>query len=181
MAAGDPSIERFVDKGYPDWPYVAEDKGIEKLTGVLDGEQFIKSISISARFDNEIGISAVFPLLIIKGVNDPITGGWFVNRLYFKGDKLQDIGWNIIYTPSASRWIDSYFSAGAEWNHEDDGVKTYFATEAGLKLRFNIAHSPVSFMSKLTDFWGLRAGIRYLGYKSFSEIGYVIEVGAGTF
>ena len=81
----------------------------------------------------------------------------------------------------ADRWIDQYFAAGAEWDSEDAGTTTYFATEAGLKFRFSIAHSPVGFLSKLTDFWGLRAGIRYRGYKHFSDLGYVIEIGAGTF
>jgi len=181
MAGGDPSIKRFVDKGYEEWPYVGEYDSGDKLQDMLDGEQFIKSISVSARFDNEVGISAVFPLLLIKSVNDPVSGGWLVNRIYFKGENLKDFGWNIIYTPSASRWIDQYFSAGAEWNSTDEGTQTAFATEAGIKLRFSVAHSPLSFLAKLTDFWGIRGGIRYLGYKQFSEFGYVIEIGAGTF
>ena len=54
-------------------------------------------------------------------------------------------------------------------------------TETGVKFRFNIAHSPVSFLSKLTDFWGVRFGIRYIGYKNFNQLGYAIEIGAGTF
>ena len=72
-------------------------------------------------------------------------------------------------------------SHGAEWDWEDGKTTTWFATEAGLKRRFSVAHSPLGFLSGLTDFWGLRAGIRYRGYKRFSELGYVIELGGGTF
>jgi hypothetical protein len=42
-------------------------------------------------------------------------------------------------------------------------------------------HSPLKFVTKLTDFWGLRVGTKFTGFFDFSEIGYVIEVGAGTF
>ncbi len=54
-------------------------------------------------------------------------------------------------------------------------------TETGFKFRFNVAHSPVKFLSKLTDFWGFRVGIRYLGFGNFHQIGYAIEIGAGSF
>ncbi|RKZ12553.1 hypothetical protein DRQ32_03490 [bacterium] len=181
MAGGDESIHRFVDKGYENWPYVADDKGVDQLLDTLDGEEFFKSISVAARFDKDIGVSVVFPLFIFKHYNDPVSGGWIVNRMYFKGEKLRDVGWQIMYSPSASRWIDQYFSAGAEWAQEDGKTNTYFASEAGLKLRFSVSHSPLGFLSKVADFWGLRAGIRYRGYKQFSELGYVIEVGGGTF
>ena len=181
MAGGDESIRRFMDKGYEDWPYVADDTGVDQLIKTLDGEQFFKSISVAARFDTDIGVSIVFPLFIVKHYNDPVSGGWILNRMYFKDANLRDVGWHLMYSPSASRWIDQYFSAGAEWDWEDGKTTTWFATEAGLKLRFSVAHSPLGFLSKLTDFWGLRAGIRYRGYQRFSELGYVIEVGGGTF
>lgn len=181
MAGGDESLRRFVEKGYEDWPYISEDRGVEKLAEALDGEQFIKSVSIAARFDDEIGMSVVFPLFILKHFNDPVSGGWLLNRMYFKDKRLRDFSWQLLYSPSASRWFDQYLSAGAEWDRENGRTSTYFATEAGVKLRFSVAHSPLAFFAKLTDFWGLRAGIRYRGYKEFSELGYVIEVGAGTF
>jgi hypothetical protein len=182
----DPRIIRFVDKDYHDWPYIEEDKGLDKLADWFDEEDFAKSLSLALRVDGNAGISIVFPLFIVKNFYVPVSGGWLVNRLYFTDHGFRDIGYNIIYTSSASRWVDGYFSLGLEWDTEDspDGgtvSETSLASEAGLKFRANIAHSPLRFMGKLTDFWGLRAGIRYLGGTTFKRIGYVVEFGAGTF
>jgi len=181
LALNDPSILRFVDKGHHQWPEVVEDTGLRDLEKWVDTETFAKSLSIAFRIDNDFGFSFVFPLFIFKNFNDPVTGGWLVNRIYLKDEGLRDFGWNIMYTTSASRWIDSYFSAGIEWDNDGTTVENDLITEAGLKFRFNVAHSPVSFMSKLTDFWGVRAGIRYKRFKHFNDFGYVIEIGAGTF
>jgi hypothetical protein len=182
----DPTIVHFVDKGHYDWPAVDQEAEVEKIVDWLADESFAKSISISARFDDDAGISVVFPLFVVKNFNDPVTGGWLVNRIYLKDHRWRDFGWNVIYTPSASRWIDSYVSVGLEVDKEDDpagGVRrdTAFATETGIKFRGNISKSPLGFLGALTDFWGLRVGVRYKGYKNFSELGYVVEIGAGTF
>jgi hypothetical protein len=181
LASGDESLRRFVDKGEENWPEVVEDKGLDQITDFIEGEEFIKSVSIAARFDNEVGLSFVFPLFVVKHFNDPVSGGWIVNRMYLKDKKFRDFGWQLMYTPSASRWIDHYISAGVEIDKDGTSSETYFASEMGLKFRFNIAHTLLSFASKMTDFWGLRAGIRYRSYKSFNDFGYVIEIGAGTF
>ncbi len=185
-AHDDPSIIRFVDKGHDDWPSVHQELAIEDLASWASIEDFTESFSIAARFDDDFGISAVFPLLILRNFNDPVSGGWLVNRIYLKDEDFRDFGYNIIYTSSASRWIDGYFSVGLEVDREPDGLggevkRTAFATETGFKFRGNVAHSPVSFLSKLTNFWGVRVGVRYKGYKQFNEIGYVVEVGAGSF
>ncbi|MBD3220290.1 hypothetical protein GF314_03530 [bacterium] len=185
-AHDDPGIIRFVDKGHDDWPTVDQELAIEDLAGWASIEDFTESFSVAARFDDDFGVSAVFPLLILRNVNEPLSGGWLVNRIYLKDEGFRDFGYNVIYTSSASRWIDGYFSAGLEVDREPDGMggetkRTSFTTETGFKLRGNVAHSPVSFLSKLTHFWGVRVGVRYKGYKQFNEIGYVVEVGAGSF
>ena len=178
----DPHLVPFIaDKGSEDWPEEVENSDLRKLGRWMDEESFIKSLSVSFRYDGDMGISFVFPLLIVKNVADPIGGGWFVNRIYFKDKGLRDFAWNILYTTSASRWIDGYFAAGWEWDSDGSGTEARFMTETGIKLRFNIGHSAVSFLSKLTDFWGLRMGIKAYEFAPFTEIGYVIEVGAGTF
>jgi hypothetical protein len=182
----DPGIIRFVDKGFDDWPYIEEDKGLDALANWFDEEDFAKSLSLAFRWDGNAGLSVVFPLFIVKNFYVPVSGGWLVNRVYFTDKGFRDIGYNVIYTSSASRWIDGYFSLGVEWDTEDvpeGGTKSesFLASEAGLKFRANISHSPLKFMSKLTDFWGLRAGIRYLGGTTFERIGYIVEIGAGTF
>jgi hypothetical protein len=181
LASGDQSLKRFVDKGDENWPEVVEDTGLDQILDIVEGREFVKSVTVAARFDNEVGISVVFPLFVFKHFNDPVSGGWIVNRMYLKDKHFRDFSWQLMYTPSASRWIDQYLSAGIEI--DDDGTKseTYFASEAGFKFRFNIAHTPFGFLAKTTDFWGLRAGIRYRSYKSFTDFGYAIEVGAGSF
>ncbi len=56
-----------------------------------------------------------------------------------------------------------------------------FMSEAGVKFRFDVRTTPLKLLTSLTDFWGVRAGIRYVGFGEFDEIGYAIEVGAGAF
>ena len=143
----DPKLVHFIaDKGDEDWPEIVPNTDIHKLTRWMDEEGFINSVGVSLRYDglNEgdrdktIGISVVFPLLVIKNVADPVGGGWFVNRIYLKDKKLRDIAWNILYTTSASRWFDSYFAFGWEWDRDEENVlHTDQMTEAGIKLRFN--------------------------------------------
>ena len=185
IAAGDESIYRFVDKGYPDWPDAHGRKTMDELTDWADTEYFAKSLTVALRYDGDLGLSFVFPLLIIKNVSEPMTGGWLVNRIYFKDKKLRDFGWNVMYTPSASRWFDGYFSAGLEVDVYDELgqelSRTGFMTETGIKLRGNIAHSPLRFLKMFSDFMGVRLGIRYRGFENFDEIGYVVEFGAGSF
>jgi hypothetical protein len=185
-AHDDPSIMRFADKGYYDWPYVEHHGTVETVVDWLSDESFTRSLSVAGRYDRGMGLSFVFPLMLVKNVNEPLSGGWLVNRIYLQGDELKDFGWNVMYTPSASRWLDVYVSAGLERfrrQRPDSGYDwdTAFVSESGFKLRSNISHSPVSFLSKLTDFWGLRLGVRYRGFDQFSEIGYVVEFGAGAF
>jgi hypothetical protein len=182
----DHRIVHFVDKGYDDWPESEEAAGLDEVFTWFDEEDFAETFSIALRIDDDLGFSVVFPLFVFKNFNEPIGGGWLVNRIYLKDSKLRDFGWNVMYTPSASRWIDGYFSLGLEVDKEDDGqggtVKnTAFATETGIKFRGDLTKSPLKFMTALTSFWGLRVGVRYKGYAHFNDIGYVVEIGAGAF
>ena len=179
-AAYDPHLLPFIeDKGHHDWPEIGAYGTLSDLGNWLDEEAFLKSVSVSFRADGDLGVSVVFPLLIFKHVQDPAGGGWLVNRIYFKDKRLKDFGYTVLYTTSASRWIDGYFSLGYEWN---EGELDDWVTESGLKFRANIGHSKLSFLKKLgTDFWGLRAGLKSSGLMKFREMGYVIEFGAGSF
>ena len=131
-------------------------------------------------------MSLAFPLLIVKNVQEPLGGGWLVDRLYLKDTKLRDFGWLLHYTSSASRWVDGYVAAGWERDVVDlaEGgtrVRNLFVTETGIKLRVNIHHTPLKLLAKLgTDFWGLRVGIRTVDLWDFDQIGYVVEFGAGS-
>ena len=88
-------------------------------------------------------------------------------------------------TNSASRWFDTYFAAGAEWHNvgtdQNVDIETDFVLETGLKFRAQIGHSPIKFLSFLTDFWGFRMGIKNYGFTDIDHLTYVVELGAGSF
>jgi len=187
----EPTLIHFVDdKGDENWPEVLHANDVRAVTRWLDEERFINSLSIAWRHDGQNfgdrsevgGLSFLFPLLILKNVSDPIAGGWFVNRIYLKDKKLRDISWNVLYTSSASRWVDGYFAVGWEWDEDEDGnVHTDMMTETGVKFRLNMSHTPLKFLSKLgTDFWGVRVGVKNKGIFNWDSIGYCLEVGAGV-
>jgi hypothetical protein len=182
-----PDLKPYIaDKGDPNWPEVVADTDIKRFDTWLGDESFAKSWAVSFRADGDLGVSLAFPLLIVKNVQEPLAGGWLVNRLYLKDTKLRDFGWLLHYTTSASRWVDGYIAAGWERDvvDEADGstrARNLFVTETGVKLRVNIHHTPLKLLAKLgTDFWGLRVGIRTVDLWDFDQIGYVIEFGAGS-
>jgi hypothetical protein len=183
LAASDPHLVPFIaDKGSPDWPLIESPEPLGELRKVLYDDSFAKSLSISARMDGNLGVSFVFPLFIFKNYNDPLAGGWLVNRIYLMDHRLRDFGYNILYTHSASRWIDGYFSLGFERDKRDDGTsREYWCAESGFKFRANVRHSPLRFMSKITDFWGMRIGTKVDGLLPVEQVGLVVEVGTGAF
>ena len=187
----EPTLLHFVDdKGDENWPEVLGATDLRAVTRWMDEEKFINSLSIAYRYDglnygdraHTGGLSFIFPLLVVKNVSDPIAGGWFVNRIYLKDKKLRDISWNLMYTTSASRWVDGYFAFGWEW--DDDGfgdTHNDVMTETGVKFRLNMAHTPLKFLTKLgTDFWGVRVGVKNKGLWNWDSMGYALEVGAGV-
>jgi hypothetical protein len=183
-----PDLYRFfADKGDPVWPAIKTVTTLEEFKRWTDTENFVKSLGISLYTDGELGVSFIFPLFIVKNFEDPLAGGFLVNRLILKDHGLRDFAWMLLYTRSASRWIDGYFSAGVEWDKEDlsqispdaTELKTDFVLETGIKFRASLTHSPLKFLAKLTDFWGLRFGVKNKGYFDINSLQYVVEVGAG--
>lgn len=185
--AGDPELAKlFRGKAVPDWPEELSPTSLKHVASDLDAGAAIKSISVALRLDGDVGVSFVFPLLLVKHVNEPFGGGYLLNRLYFKDEKLREGGWQLLYTPSASRWIDPYFGAGVEWNDysEETGVEGLthdFAFETGFKFRVQVEHSPLRFLKALTPYWGVRVGIKNLGFWDINRLTYVVEFGAGSF
>lgn len=185
----DAKLKKYIDdKGPPEWPDVEPNTDWNKFTRWIERESFIKSLSIAYRYDGNHGMSFVFPLFILKNYEDPLAGGYLTHRMYLKDRNLRDFGWMLHYTPSASRWIDTYISAGVEWDVVDlpegseNPTETHrkFVLETGIKLRFNVKFSPFKFLANLTDFWGLRIGIRNVGGFEIEKLIYVIELGAGV-
>ena len=176
------------DKGDPNWPTLKRASSFAQVADWSNAESFVKSISISAMYDGDLGITGIFPFFIFRTLEDPLAGGYFCQRVYFKDQGFRDIGWMLHYTPSASRWIDGYLSAGVEWDwYEDEAdttrttsMRTDFVLETGFRLRFNLSRSPFSFLSVLTDFWGVRAGLKNYGAFDIERLTYVVELGSGT-
>ena len=182
-AAADPKLVPFIaDKGDPNWPESARTDDLSQFGRWIGEENFIKSTTFALRMDGEVGFSVIFPLFIVKSYTDPVSGGWLVNRVYFMDKNLRDFGYNILYTASASRWIDGYFSVGYEADQDDAGdIDRTWVGETGLKFRANIRHSPLRFLAHFADFWGVRAGLKSDGLLPVTSFSYVIEVGGGTF
>jgi hypothetical protein len=169
------------------WPHVKEISTIGKFFDWWEGENFINSLGIAARGDtDQWGITFNFPLLIVKNVEAPLIGGWLVNRIYLQDKEWRDIGYSILYTPSASRFLDPYFSVGVERDKfdiegsDEIGQRTDFVFETGIKLRGNVKFSPLKFLSVLADLWGVRFGLKNRGFMDIRDLGYVVEIGAGV-
>lgn len=183
----DPALKKYM--GLYDllaWPEEEPETAMEKVSRLIDWEEFARSISIAYRYDGDSGFSVGLPLLLLKNVEEPLTGGWLTWRFYFKDNNLRDFGQMLQYTPSASRWMDGYFSLGYEIDKEyPEGVretKTHFVAETGVKFRFNLDFTPLKFLKHLgTNFWGVRIGLKYTGFSDVEKLGYVLEIGAGSF
>jgi len=117
LGAYDHHLHRFMeDKWVPDGPKMGERDSFEGFANWVDEGTAIRSIGISLLYDGDVGFSWSFPFFIVRNFEDPFTGGWIVWRMYLKDTDLRDFGWQILYTPSASRWIDTYFAVGVEWD-----------------------------------------------------------------
>lgn len=178
----DPHLAHFVaSKGSPDWPKVKGNTSLAQFGNWVADDDLWESFSISYRYDQQSGFSAIVPMFILKNFSEPISGGWIVNRIYFKDYQLRDFAWNLMFAPSASRWIDTYFAAGWEWDSDGTNRESHFMAETGIKLRFSISHSPLKFLTGLTDFWGMRVGVKNFGLTDWDYMGFIFELGAGTF
>lgn len=186
IAEGDHALEHLLkDKVRPNPPEVLPANSIKAWGEFVSEGSVQKSLSIAYRYDGDTGFSFVFPFFVVKHLVDPLTGGFIVQRMYLK-DHFRDFGWMALYTPSASRWLDTYFAAGAERDKSTDasGVEqseTDFVLETGIKFRVNVLHSPAKILGALTPYWGVRAGIKNTGAFDIDGLNYVLEFGAGSF
>jgi len=181
------NLKHFIEsKGYPDWPEAEHVNPFELLNQEMFDESFLGSYGYGYRYDGKNSVFVALPLLLTRNFEAPYIGGWFVNRLYanfglLAGDGFQLWGHQITYTPSASRWMDPYFSAGYEVRDQADGNDVLFVYEAGTKFRAFIGQTPARFLRKLgSDFWGARIGVRAVNFPEIEQLSFVIEVGAGV-
>jgi len=185
-AHDDPQLIKLMHEKVRARPDSGSVNDIKQVRSFVEEGALVKSLGVSYRADGNSGISFSFPFFVVKHLQDPMTGGYIVQRMYFRGPNLRDFGWMGLYTPSASRWIDTYLAAGGERAAEDlpgGGVSKewHFVFETGLKFRVNVEESPFKFLGHLTPYWGLRMGLQNRGFFDIDRLRYVIEVGAGSF
>jgi hypothetical protein len=110
--------------------------------------------------------------------------GWIVVRLTSLGSPddilhTRKVSYDLLYAPSASRWIDWYVAVGADIEAvERSGVRPRelvadSAVETGWKFRFKPGDR--------LPFLGVRLGIRANGWSRLRNPGFILEVGTGTF
>ena len=185
LAANDPLLTRKIaEKEVTDWPVVNEASPMNPALNywLREGRQ-LRPFSFAAMYDGEFGVTAAVPLLLVKTVHEPLTGGYLVHRFTFKDNNFRDISWMLMYLPSASRWFDKYVGVGFETDRnsdrDGDGVtqtERDFALELGVKFRFRMPHS----LGLVTNFWGFRMGVKNIGAVRIDHMKYVFEFGAGV-
>jgi hypothetical protein len=184
--AGDDKLlyRKMSEQEVPDWPEINEASEFQEFVDWVDADRAVKSLAISLYADGDLGFAWVFPFFIVKNLEFTLSGGFIVWRMYLKDTGLRDFGWMVMYANSASRWIDTYFAAGAEWDETETGgvasTDVFFVLETGLKFRTNVSTSAFRFLGLFTDFWGFRAGIKNYGFFDIDRLTYVLEVGAGA-
>ena len=179
-------VHLMQDKVVVNWPKEETFSDSKRWRSAVDEGAVIKSLSIAYRNDGSRGIVWSFPFFVVKHLEDPMTGGYVLQRMYVQGENLRDFGWTALYTPSASRWLDTYLSAGGENAHSTDSTGAIvgdwgFVFETGIKFRVNINETPVKVLHHFTDYWGVRLGIKNRGFPSINKLTYVFEIGAGSF
>jgi len=192
----DKKLAKMVKSKKPiEWPTtkssVSRNKDFFKLS---KDNKFRNKVGFTYRWDEGQGLALSVPLLFVKHVEAPMTGGWFYNKFYFGADTtpLNDdsgriFGHQIQHSTSASRWLDTYVGLGYEVFDENPSLdiidaKTYLASEIGMKVRVNITKTPLKFLKFLgTDYWGIKFGWKNLGFNPFVQSGFVVEIGAGAF
>ena len=179
-AKNDTLQSKMEEKEQKGWPLI-------KKNGNLGEHEYWVPLSLAIGYDDGPANSLLFPFLIIKNPEVPITGGFLIHRFYLKAaqKKGQKFGWMLMYTPSASRWIDKYFSAGVEWNIKkienplDNTKTTNCIYETGVKFRINIPKGNSKFRNVFAGYWGLRFGIKYTGFRNIDRLNYIFEIGPG--
>jgi hypothetical protein len=182
LATDEPLRRKLEEKETEQWPVVRPSSSVGPVVEALNEGRELKPFSVAYRYDGTAGFAVAFPLLVVKNVPEPFSGGYLVNRLYTSDKNLRDWGWMVMYTPSGSRWFDEYLAMGMDVNrfqNEDgsDGKTRAFVMEAGIKLRFR---APNRLLGAITNFWGFRAGVKNVGGMDIDRFTYVLEIGAGV-
>ncbi|MDP2469682.1 MAG: hypothetical protein Q8W45_05460 [Candidatus Palauibacterales bacterium] len=187
LGAYDEGLHEFMQaKEVVDWPKKTEKSDLQGFIDWNRDGTVARSLAISVMYDGDLGVAWAFPFFIVRNFEVSISGGFIVHRMYIKDKNFRDFGWQALYTNSASRWFDTYLAAGVEFDKEPtvgDPSKTQtdtnFVLETGFKFRANV--ESIKALSWLTEFWGIRFGIKNYDFPDIKKLTYVIEFGAGAF
>ena len=138
--------------------------------------------SISLRQDGPYALGFTF---IFRGINTNMF--WAVPKVNWMRHHR---GYEMLFTPSASRWADWYVTIGTdhfkELTKQVDGEEIVtrkdewaLATEAGYRFRFRVPAKlkPATFWY---DFGGVRFGVRSNGFDNLHNLRLTAEIGAGV-
>jgi hypothetical protein len=134
-------------------------------------------MSFAYRNDEGLGMSGIVPF----GAEMPYFGGWIIGKVNIQRIKLGDdgrrwkFGYDVVYSPSASRVVDWYVALGLDSDPRDgeDARVHRAAEEIGLRLRGQRAFLGIRF-------WGARFGIRANSFGHPTNVRFITEVGAGS-
>jgi len=121
--------------------------------------------NVSFRRDRTAGGAVTF-----RGVD--IGQGYLLPRFTFTRDA--DLGFEALFTPTATRFLNWYVSAGIG----NDLDEWKFVAEGGLKVNVRVT----GFLKTATlnsEFAGFRFGIRTAGFDKLSPIRFIVEIGIG--
>ena len=136
---------------------------------------------VSLRWDEgEVGLS-----IIAFGID--LGEGWLVGRAGF----ARGISTELMFTRSASRWSDGYFSGGWEWIEAEhkmiDGVevetepkRSESVWETGMKVRVGLPEGKIRWLFLNYRFAGARFGVRFNGVDRLKNPRFALEIGAGV-
>jgi len=140
----------------------------------------VQRLSVSYRYDGGQGVSIVAPV----GHEVPIFGGWAVVKVNAIAENLsgvlpplQKTSIEAMYSPSASRAIDWYVTAGRESFRAKENDERIWSTaeEIGVKFRFSQESA------RIIKFWGIRLGLRAESFSHPHNVRFVFEFGSGSF
>ncbi len=148
-------------------------------------KEFVNSYAVAYRYNERSYFTFTFPFLATQNYELKVLEGWLVHRLSFykwpfhgKIPWIDNIQYSLLYTPSASRYLDPYISGGIE---SAKGIKPAYVFESGIKIRYNTRCPWLEFVGK--SILGIRLGIKYSIVKdaTINHLSMVFEVGFGPF
>jgi hypothetical protein len=146
-------------------------KAMKKGLGIERGEETVDALTIGYRYDSGHGFSILPP---VGRYRFRAFNGYFVPKVNFiKSQEGSRFSVESLYTPSAARRVDWYAAIGSEWSRQEDSgeYKARFASEGGVKFRFNLS----KFLM------GFRVGLRASGLKQPQNPRLIFEIGPGAF